>query len=91
MPGLEGEHQQIAALGSLVAVASRRVAEGGCVVGLWDAPAGREARPVALFRLHGARRARVRAERGLFVACDDAGRVISYDVEAGALAHNVRL
>ncbi|HEU4535869.1 MAG TPA: hypothetical protein VFS00_17215, partial [Polyangiaceae bacterium] len=91
LPGLEGEPQQIAALGPFVAVASRRVAEGGCAVGIWEAPAGREARPVARLRFGGAARARVRAARGLFVACDDAGRVVSYDVESGALAHDVRV
>jgi hypothetical protein len=91
LPDLEGEHVEIAALGQLVAVASRLPDEAACVVGVWDAPPGREARKLASLRLRGAGRVRLRASRGLFVACDDVGRVVSFDIEAGALAHDVRV
>lgn len=91
LPDLEGEHVEIAALGQLVAVASRLPDEAACVVGVWEAPPGREARKLASLRLRGAGRVRLRASRGLFVVCDDVGRVVSFDVEAGALAHDVRV
>jgi MoxR-vWA-beta-propeller ternary system protein len=91
LPGLEGEPVQIAALGEIVAVASRLPAEGACAVRVFHAARASEARPVAALRLSGAGRVRLRAGRGLIVACDDVGRVVSLDAEAGTIAHNVRL
>ncbi|HEU4407213.1 MAG TPA: bpX6 domain-containing protein [Polyangiaceae bacterium] len=91
LPGLEGEPLGLVALGTLVAVASRRPLEAACAVGVWDAPPGREARKLAALRFQGAGRVSLRASRGLVVACDDAGRVVSLDAESGALAHDVRV
>ncbi len=91
LPGLEGRAGPIVAFGQHVAVASRRPDEGACVVGVWHAPAGGEARPLATLRFHGASGVLLRASRGLLVAGDDLGRVVSLDAETGALVHDARV